>query len=135
MVGASVCAWMAAPEANSVNACAFPVEKVAAPFSSFAVCVPSVSLISALLALRRSSRALPARICALPWGSVLRQSPPYTVVPTSAFASPTWARSAVITVPSAAEGPPQVGMVTRLKKKAVEEMTPRARIWSLPPQP
>src|SRR5215472_10013198 len=109
MVGASDCERIATREAYKVNALALPVEKVAVPRRSLAEGAPSVSFTIAVLALCSNRRAAPARICTLPWGSVLSRSPLKIVVPTSAEDSPTRAWSAVTMVPSVALGlgPPQ----------------------------
>src|SRR6266849_7400033 len=126
MVGAFVAALTAALAANRVNALALPVENVAVPRRSLADGAPCVSLITALLELRSSSRAAPARTCTLPCMSVLRRSPPNRVVPISAAASPTCARSAAITVPRLlAAGAPKAGIVTRLAASTAAKIVRR----------
>src|SRR6266852_2359364 len=126
MVGAFVAALTAALAANRVKALALPVENVAVPRRSLADGAPCVSLITALLELRSSSRAAPARTCTLPCMSVLRRSPPNRVVPISAAASPTCARSAAITVPRLlAAGAPKAGIVTRLAASTAAKIVRR----------
>src|ERR1700739_4520892 len=128
MVGASVCARIAAFDANRVKACALPVEKVAVPITNLADGAPSLSSTIALEELSSSNLAAPARNCMLPCASVLILSPPYTVVPTSALVCPTCARSAAMTVPTGVilgVAAPHAGTENKPKLNAAAPITRR----------
>ena len=85
---------MTAEATCKVKAFELAVEKVAEPIVSVAAGLAFSRENVALLALERSSRAVPVRTWTLPACSVLSLSPLKTVAPTDAWAAPTWARSA-----------------------------------------
>jgi hypothetical protein len=103
-VGSSVLARMVALAKRSVKALALAVEKVAVPEMSVAAGLESSLDRMAPLELASRNRAAPERICTLPSASVVSLSPPNTVLPTEAGATPTLARSANTTIPSCEAG-------------------------------